>query len=207
MGPPSKASGTWHDTIICILPGTSPDHAHAPYFGTFAYDTSSAGGEVYALYEGLLGRAPDPLGMESWASKLRTGMSTHDIAQAFLSSPEGQARAGALDNATFVEQLYQATLHRHSDPAGLQSWTDTLAHGTSRADVGLGFALSTEHMNNLQGALDTGVFVPDETASDVARLYYGLLDRAPDGTGLTNWVNAIEHGSTLKAVARHVPRI
>ena len=166
------------------------------------HDPASPGGEIYALYEGLLGRAPDPLGLEGWASALAHGTSLHDVAHAFLTSPEGQARAGALDNAAFVEQLYGATLHRHSDAAGLSAWTQQLDAGSARADVALGFALSPEHLASLQGAFDAGVFVPDAAAASVARLYYAVLDRAPDAAGLSYWTSIIGTGASLDSVAQ-----
>ena len=171
-------------------------------FGTRAHDAASQGGTVYAVYDGLLGRAPDPLGMEGWAHALNHGLSVSDMAQAFLASPEGQVRAGALDNPAFVEQLYGSTLHRHSDAAGLQGWTSALAQGASRAEVALGFALSPEHLANIQGAFDKGVFVPDADAAATARLYYGILDRAPDAAGLAAWTSAVQHGTALTSVAQ-----
>ena len=171
-------------------------------FGSTSHDPQSVGGKVYAVYDGLLGRAPDPLGMEGWAHALNHGLSVSDMAQAFLASPEGQVRAGALDNPAFVEQLYGSTLHRHSDAAGLQGWTSALAQGASRAEVALGFALSPEHLANIQGAFDKGVFVPDADAAATARLYYGILDRAPDAAGLAAWTSAVQHGTALTSVAQ-----
>ena len=174
----------------------------ATVFGSVIHTPQSIGGQVYAVYDGLLGRAPDPLGMEGWANALSHGLSLRDLAQAFLASPEGQARAGALDNGAFIEQLYGSTLHRHSDAAGLQAWTNALVQGTSRADVALGFVLSPEHVANIQGALDRGVFVPDANVASVARLYHGILDRAPDAASLVGWARALQQGSSLSSIAQ-----
>ncbi|WP_336488153.1 DUF4214 domain-containing protein [Methylobacterium nigriterrae] len=171
-------------------------------FGTIVHDAASPGGQVFTLYDALLGRAPDPLGLEGWTASLQSGATVRDLAQAFLASPEGQARAGALDNAAFVEQLYGATLHRHSDAAGLSYWTGQLAQGASRADVSLGFAFSPEHVVNIQSALNAGVFVPDANTANVARLYYAVLDRAPDAVGLSSWTNQVKQGASLDAVAQ-----
>ncbi|WP_336487772.1 DUF4214 domain-containing protein [Methylobacterium nigriterrae] len=170
-------------------------------FGTVTHAAASAGGQVYALYDALLGRAPDPLGLEYWASVLGAGTSVKAVAQGFLASPEGQARAGALDNATFVEQLYGTTLHRHSDAAGLSYWTGQLGAGAARADVALGFTFSPEHLSSLQGVLDAGLFVPDANAANVARLYYGILGRAPDAAGLAANTSAVLHGTSLANLA------
>ncbi|WP_336489511.1 DUF4214 domain-containing protein [Methylobacterium nigriterrae] len=171
-------------------------------FGTLVHDGQGPGGEIYALYDGLLGRAPDLLGLEGWTHALSHGTSLHDIAQAFLASPEGQARTGALGNAAFVEQLYESALDRHSDPAGLSYWTAALDAGAQRADVALGFVLSSEHLASLKSVYDAGLFVPDAHAADVARLYYAVLDRAPDAAGLSGWTSQLDQGASVEGVAQ-----
>ena len=44
-----------------------------------------------ALYEGALGRAPDPGGLNSWVAALDHGASRADIAVSFSESPEATA--------------------------------------------------------------------------------------------------------------------
>ncbi|WP_336491035.1 DUF4214 domain-containing protein [Methylobacterium nigriterrae] len=176
---------------------------NASWFGTSTHYVSSTGGEVYALYEGLLDRAPDPLS-EGWHTLLDKGTSLHDVTEGFLTSPEGQSHFNAPDNAGFVEQLYETVLGRSSDGAGAQFWTAALNSGSSRADVADSFVFSTEHMNELQPAFNEGVFVPDPTACDVARLYYGLLDRAPDATGLQGWSAEAHAGTSFSAIAQGI---
>ena len=118
----------------------------------------SAGGEVYALYDAILGRTPDLLGFEGWASILKHGTaSLHDVAASFLASPEGQSHVGSPNNATFVEQLYETALHRAGDSNGVQGWTNALNQGASRADVAIGFALSAENVAGMQTSLNAGV--------------------------------------------------
>ncbi|MGH1571900.1 DUF4214 domain-containing protein [Methylobacterium sp. P31] len=113
------------------------------------------------------------------------------------------ADLNATDNVSYVEQLYETVLGRHTDAGGLQAWTDTLAHGTSRTDVVDSFVFSAEHTAQLQPALSAGIFVPDPHAADVARLYYAELGRAPDAAGLQAWTSAIESGGTsLQDVAQ-----
>lgn len=180
--------------------GTSSAEA---LFGTVTTDPHSVGGQVYALYEGVLGRAPDTLGLEYWVDQLNHGASLATITAGFLASAEGQARLGASDNTGFVEQLYHNTLHRDPDSAGLASWVNQLAHGASRVDVADGFVLSPEFTNTVQQSISGGLFVPDANASEVARLYYTMLGRAPDATGLQHWTDQIEHGGgTAASVAQ-----
>ncbi|MGE7413232.1 DUF4214 domain-containing protein [Methylobacterium tarhaniae] len=170
-------------------------------FGTIVHDAQGVGGQVYLLYDALLGRAPDPLGFGSWIDAVQDGTPLRDIAQAFLASPEGQARTGALGNAGFVEQLYRTALDRPSDSGGLAAWTAALDGGMSRAEVALGFALSPEHVATLKRTFDAGVYVPNPEAAEVARLYYGVLGRAPDSGGLADWTEAVDHGTSLELVA------
>ncbi|TXN67261.1 DUF4214 domain-containing protein [Methylobacterium sp. WL6] len=171
-------------------------------FGSITHDAHSSGGQVYALYEGLLGRAPDTLGLEYWADQFDHGASPANLAAGFLASPEGQARLGASDDAGFVNQLYQNTLGRSGDEGGLSYWTDQLAHGATRVDVADSFVFSSEFTASVQQALVNGLFVPDAQAGDVARLYYTMLDRASDAGGLQYWTGELDHGGSLTSLAQ-----
>ncbi|GEP07575.1 DUF4214 domain-containing protein [Methylobacterium oxalidis] len=148
---------------------------------------------VYALYDGLLGRAPDPAGLVSWMGHV-SGLDTlHDVIERFLKSTEGRARHDGLDDRGFVNKLYEDNLHRGADDAGMAYWTDQLRHGVEREDVARGILLADEHLAHLKGVFEAG---------DVARLYYGLLGRVPDAGGLHAWRDAIEHGASLHEVAQ-----
>ncbi|KAB1074289.1 DUF4214 domain-containing protein [Methylobacterium planeticum] len=185
--------------------GTGSDTAEVQnqqYFGSVSHDIHGMAGEVYALYEALLDRAPDALGGEGWASALNNGASLHAITQAFLNSAEGQMHLNAADNAGYVEQLYETVLGRHGDMEGVQSWVSALDAGASRADVADSFVFSDEFVGHLQPALNAGVFVADATNSDMARLYYGLLDRAPDAAGLQSFETAAHGGTSETAIAQ-----
>ena len=146
------------------IDGAQAIYGHAPIsnlFGSTIHDVVSGGGEVYALYDAILGRTPDLLGFEGWASILKhETASLHDVAASFLASPEGQSHVGSPNNATFVEQLYETALHRPGDSNGIQGWTNALNQGASRADVAIGFALSAEHVAGMQTSLNAGVLSP-----------------------------------------------
>ncbi|AWN41718.1 DUF4214 domain-containing protein [Methylobacterium durans] len=175
----------------------------ASSFGHVATTVSSAGGQVYALYEGLLGRAPDAGGLEYWADRFDHGTSARDLGQLLLSSPEGQTRTGGLSSGDFVNQLYQTTLGRPADGGGLAYWTDQIDnHGAQRIDVANSFVFSAEHVSSLQSAFDAGVFVADKQAADVARLYYTMLSRAPDAGGLQYWANQLDQGGSISDLAK-----
>ena len=179
-----------------------------PLFGAITHDADSPGGQAFALYDGLLGRVAEPTGLEAWASQLAHGTSLHDVAAAFLGSDEftaayGGAYTGGSDDA-FVQYLYQEALGRGPDAQGEAYWAGLLASGTSRIDVAVSFALSPENQAQIATALQGGVFVPDTDASNIARLYHGLLDRAPDAAGLQYWEGLAHAGTPLTTIAASV---
>ncbi|WP_132254415.1 DUF4214 domain-containing protein [Methylobacterium segetis] len=171
------------------------------WFGYYTHYPTSAGGEVYALYNGLLERNPDP-SSDYWLKSLNEGTSLESVTQSILGSAEGQPRFNDPSNAGYVEELYQTVLGRAGDAAGAAYWTAALNGGLSRAAAADGFVFSAEHLDQLQPAFDAGIFVPDTTAADVSRLYYGVLDRSPDTGGLQAWHTQADFGTSLSAIAQ-----
>jgi hypothetical protein len=101
-----------------------------------------------------------------------------------------------------LARLNKTALHRTAEPQGLQGWQNALAHGTSREDVAVSIVLSSEHQQRLQSTFDSGVFEPSASDASIARLYYGLLDRAPDASGLAGWENALAQGTSIQQIAQ-----
>lgn len=178
-----------------------PAIGNAAHFGATVHDAGAAGAVTYALHEGLLGRAPGLLDLEREAAALSAGASPSGLADRLLSSADGLAREGAGDHATFVTELYAGVLDRAPEPEGFAFWTQKLDAGASRADVGAGIALSPEHLAAIAPVLASGLFVPDAASTEVARLYYAVLDRAPDASGLDFWSAAVKAGLPLATAA------
>lgn len=101
---------------------------------------------IARMYDATLDRLPDPGGLVGWVALYDGGMSLVQIAASFSTSPEFQARYGALSNQQFIEQLYRFCLNREGDAPGVQAWVDLLNNGTSRAQVVVGFSESPEHI-------------------------------------------------------------
>ena len=112
------------------------------------WDVSEPGAEVARLYDTVFGRLPDVGGFSNWVAAMNGGESLQGLANAFVTSTEFTNTYGALDNADFVSALYQNTLHRVGEAAGVANWTGTLAAGSTRAQVVLGFSESAEHQAN-----------------------------------------------------------
>jgi len=173
--------------------------------GLISYDFTSPAAQIERLYQAALGRPPDPDGLSGWFGALAQGTSLVTIAAGFINSAEFQVRyPGVSQNPTaFITQLYANVLGRAPDAAGLANWVNALAAGAqSQAQVLAGFSESAENVGNNLPQDKAGIWVTNESADQVARLYYAALDRAPDLNGLTGWTSALQTGAeTLAQVA------
>ena len=90
----------------------------------------------------------------------------------------------------FVTRFYQECLNREPDPAGLDTWVNSLVDGTNAgADVAYGFVFSNEFL---------GRNTDNTTYLEI--LYRAFFDRGPDQTGLQNWLAALETGKSRETV-------
>lgn len=193
-------------TTTTSAPVAVNSHKDATLFGNVVTDANTVGGQVFALYRAVLGREPDPLGFENTVNAVNAGTSLAAVAQGMLSSPEYTGQYGAVtvrSQNDVLTTLYQNALGRNPDLVGQLGFTAALATGTTEASVAQTIAVSSESLGRVQATFNTtgGTFVPDVTDSNVARLYYGLLNRAPDATGLLGFETAARQGTSLDAIA------
>jgi hypothetical protein len=99
---------------------------------------------IRRLYLASFLREPDAGGLAHWTAQLASGRSLPAIATDFAVSAELRARYGSLDDAAYVDRLYQNVLRRSADVGGLQYWTSMMAEGRSRGWVLVGFSQSPE---------------------------------------------------------------
>jgi hypothetical protein len=102
----------------------------------YAHAGGTPSGFVTALYEDLLGRAPDGGGLATWVGLLNAGVSRGAVVAGFLSSSEYETN--------FVEGEYMNLLGRAADPAGLATWVSELASGVSYERIIAGIMGSPE---------------------------------------------------------------
>jgi hypothetical protein len=101
---------------------------------------------VTALYQGVLGRAPEAGALASWVNNLDSGAETRtQVAQAILNSSE------ALSD--IVHAYYGAFLGRTGSSAEVAGWLDLLAHNNDQLDAVVAGILSSPEFH--QG-LSTG---------------------------------------------------
>lgn len=95
---------------------------------------------VIRLYQAAFGRVPDPVGLKHHVDLLRSGISTTELANAFVVSQEFITRYGpGASMATLIGKLYQNVLSRDGTPQEIQDWINTqspinvLLHGFSQS--------------------------------------------------------------------------
>jgi hypothetical protein len=125
---------------------------------SLAFDIDGNAGKAFRIYQVALDRAPDAGGLGYFMRALDNGGSLRDVANAFFSSAEFQAKYGPLDNSAFVTQLYENALHRAPDAAGLAYFVASLDRGAgTRADVLFAFSESAEEHSLLMGVMQQGM--------------------------------------------------
>ena len=169
--------------------------------GVLSFDVDGRAAQVMRLYDAALDRLPDANGFEAVLDLLEAGQTIQQVAAVFLNSAEFQSRYGALTNQRFIEQLYLFCLNRPGDAAGIQNWVNALNSGTTRTEMLVIFSESQEHRNLTQGALSQGLWVADDDALKIARMYDATFDRLPDSGGLATWTANLKGGMSMLDIA------
>lgn len=170
--------------------------------GTLTFDAASQAAQVMRMYDAALARQSDQGGFENWLDRLEGGLTLTQMAQAFLDSAEFQSNFGGLSNQDYVAQLYRTTLRREPDAGGLANWTARLDNGSlNRTDMLVAFSESAEHVNNTASVLNRGLWVADDQAKIIARLYDATFDRLADVGGLAVWTQNLKDGTALIDIA------
>ena len=172
--------------------------------GALTFDATAPVASIYRLYQAGLGRVPDQDGLNYWLGTLQQGAPLTALADSFLASNEFTARFGAdLSHSTFVTQIYQNVLGRAPDAGGLQYWTSSLdTGGRTMAQTLASISESAENINATAPSVTAGLWVANETAGSVARLFDSAFGRKPDASGLQFWTQRVSSGtSTLTGMA------
>lgn len=98
---------------------------------------------VQRLYAKALNRRGETTGVEDWTNRINTGsMTPENVAKDFFASEEFNNHK--LNDADYVEVLYQTFMNRASDAAGKEDWLKHLQSDMTREQVLEGFSRSEE---------------------------------------------------------------
>jgi len=147
--------------------------------------------EVTDFYFTLLGRAPDPSGLQFWVQGLQDGLAEEQIAFDFLDSPEYLSKG----DKYFVDHMYLSLLGRSFDPVGEANWLNSLGDDLSgnpthppsltHEQVIMDFLRSPESLNRL-----------------VEGYYEVFLLRLADPQGLSDWLTALQQGGSFLTIGQ-----
>lgn len=124
-----------------------------------ALDIDGTGGEVYRLYQAVLGRSPDAPGLGFWIYQMDHGATLNQIASAFMTDqPEFTQLYGSNpSDADFITALYTNVLHRAPEGAGYDYWMNALTTlHTPREQVLTFFSESLENQAQVIGSIQNG---------------------------------------------------
>lgn len=158
------------------------------WFTVSGITSGEATAVVTALYNDMLGRAPDPTGLNTW---------TNEIARTGNASSTAAALVGSTERLeTIVAQQYQAALSRGPEPAGTAFWVGLFQAGWNVPDLQAGIYGSDEAVLNLGGG--------DELRW-VAAMYQAILGRGASPAECQWWLDyARVHGR--QAAVRGITR-
>jgi autotransporter-associated beta strand protein len=189
-GTPASA-GTFNPPLIEFVAGNHTYTSEGTYSVTITIShdtarpisvtiTATVGGFITSLYKDVLGRLPDPAGLNFWVQRHHSGMPREQIALSFWVSAEHRGIE--------VDQFYATFLHRAADPAGRTGWVNALLNGASEAALVAAFVTSPEYT----------ALHPDN-ASFVNGLYNDVLRRAGDAGGAGFWQDQLQVGARSRA--------
>lgn len=131
---------------------------------------------VTKLYQQVLGRAPEPAGLDYWVDRINAGATYGTVASGIFESAE------RLD--PIIKQYYRDYLRREAEPAGVTFYRELW-----RADGGPD--------NVVANIISSEEFFASAGGTNrlwVTELYRRLLGREPDAAGLDYWTTRLDSG-------------
>jgi hypothetical protein len=169
------------------------------------FDAGSLAAEIVRLYDSFVGRAPDTAGFVGYLRYAEAGHTLQDMAANAASSPEFAAATSGLNDEQFVTYVYEHSLHREPDQAGLQTYVADLENGTfTRASLIAQAAESPEHVALTAPLVAAGLWMPNETVEGLELLYDASVQRQPDAYGLSQYGAEIAQGASFHQIAQQI---
>ncbi|NMR20886.1 DUF4214 domain-containing protein [Cellulomonas fimi] len=149
---------------------------------SITYSTEYRSRLITGSYVRYLGRSPDRGGLTNWLGWMDRGWTTSQMESGFIASAEYYGQSGGTDDG-WVRKLYADVLGRSAGAGEVTFWTDRLKGRSGRAEVAMGFLLSTERLNTV-----------------VEGHYRHLLGRGLDPSGQRSWVGILQAGGRDEAI-------
>ena len=160
--------------------------------GEISYDRNDPSVRIEGLFHELFDRPAREFERSLWVDVWNTQGGFHAVLNGLLDTSNFSTyNSGAAD--VFVAGLYRDILNREPEQGGFDHAVAALQQGYSRVDIARNFYYSPEYAAN-NYPTELGVWSPDPVAQRTARLYFSVLDRAPDQGGFEFWTKLAREG-------------
>jgi hypothetical protein len=121
-----------------------------------AVQNSADMGTLAGMYQTVLGRQADVMGIEYWANVHQAGASWGAIALSMIASSEHVASHDGFNGvaAHDIALLYTAIFNRDADAGGLAYWSAAMGRGLSLEQVASSFVQSAEMVGHQRATTD-----------------------------------------------------
>jgi hypothetical protein len=143
---------------------------------------------ITRAYEDILGREPDPSGMQSNRRHIiREGWSERDVREALRQSPEYRSTTRRTTSADgIIRRAYRDVLDQEPDPSRLDTYRRAiLENGWDEQDVRQMLRRGDERRGRREG--ERVARGQDRVTQIVRNAYLAVLDREPDANGLRDY--------------------
>ncbi len=145
-----------HDSYVLVTSNAQPNqqtlliNVESLQFSdsTVTVENRSVINTITGLYQTILGRQGDYLGVDYWGeAEQHNNVTLGQIAINIISSTESQSRLASTfndDNRHDIELLYQGIFNRNSDRGGLDYWLEAMHSGMTLDQVAQNFVIGPE---------------------------------------------------------------
>jgi hypothetical protein len=159
------------------------DSSLADYEGASGFTATSF---ITRMYQQVLGRDPDQVGMGGWMQHIQQGGSVVPTVFGFFHSNEFMNRH--MDDDDFLRICYQVFMDRDPDPSGFAAFRSDLRTGLLTRDNILDIFMDSEEF-----AAHASFLPPLTPMQDfMTNLYVRILGRGPDSAGMQAWIAQLQ---------------
>ena len=179
--PPSSGEVEFHvDWLAAHPPTTAAGDLVEAFFASAEFRASaiSPSGYVALLYRAILGREPDPTGMNGWLAAVVERYNA--LLPGFVDSVEFRALRARTSSASLIERFYLVILGRAASADEVAAWEAILARTGDVTGLAKGFLNSPEYLAQ-----------PRTFGDYVRTLYRAFLDREPSAAEVDAWVDIL----------------
>lgn len=165
--------------------------------GDLYLGADGVGAQVNRIYQAVLDRDGDPVGLSSWTTSVESHkLDMRQVVDGFVGSQEFAERFGALDSPGFIEKLYHNILGREPDAEGTEYWAKDIASGASLANMVLSFTESVENKSAYEASHTKGTMVLNGSTIANAQVFHAMHGRMPDLAEIRAMKTVVDNGGS-----------